>query len=101
MCKLIFNQIFFHLKETNTCQKMLFFLKLHVLDTRPNYPGTRVVKKVTNYPGIRVGTRCSTLETLPSTVLSKDLFFLPLMPDVVLKNLPKFGKINFGTAKVH
>ncbi len=29
-------------------------VKLELLDTRPNYPGTRVVKKVTNYPGTRV-----------------------------------------------
>jgi len=26
----------------------------NLLDTRPNYPGSRVVKKVTNYPGTRV-----------------------------------------------
>jgi hypothetical protein len=31
-----------------------FLVKLELLDTRPNYPGTRVVKKVTNYPGTRV-----------------------------------------------
>jgi len=36
--------------------------------------------------------------TSPSTVLSKNIYFLHLSS---LKKLPKFGWINFGTAKVH
>jgi len=39
--------------------------------------------------------------TSPSTFLSKDLYFLHLMPDDFFKKLPKFVWINFGTAKVH
>jgi len=34
--------------------KKLFLSEFKLLDTRPNYPGSRVVKKVTNYPGTRV-----------------------------------------------
>jgi len=33
--------------------------------------------------------------------LNKYVHFLPSKPDDVFKNLPKFGKINFGTVKVH
>ncbi len=35
-------------------QKGSFLSDFTLLDTRPNYPGSRVVKKVTNYPGTRV-----------------------------------------------
>ncbi len=35
-------------------QKCLSLLKFSILNTRPNYPGTRVVKKVSNHPGTRV-----------------------------------------------
>ncbi len=49
----------------------------NLLDTRPNYPGSRVVKKVIKYPG----TRYSALETLNKTkeklmLRAVDLFLL-------------------------
>ncbi len=37
----------------------------------------------------------------PNNILSKDLYFLHLMPDDFFKKLPRFGWINIGTAKVH
>ena len=48
-------------KNVKKAEKGSVFLNdKEILDTRRNYPGTRVVKKVTDYPG----TRYSTLETL-------------------------------------
>ena len=41
-------------KKFENAGKKSFLLKSDVLNTRPNYPGTRVVKKVTNYPGTQV-----------------------------------------------
>jgi len=38
-------------------------------------------------------------QTPPSTALK--LNFQHVVPDDLLKKLPKFGKIKFGTAKVH
>ncbi len=31
-----------------------FIQEFALLDTRPNFPGTRVVKRVINYPGTRI-----------------------------------------------
>ena len=42
------------LKRPKLALKGSFLFKLNILNTRPNYPSSRVVKKVVNYPGTRV-----------------------------------------------
>jgi hypothetical protein len=56
--KVLFFSFFNYLKTAKNFHKYVeksqYTIKLEILDTRANYPGTRVAKKVANYPGTRV-----------------------------------------------
>jgi hypothetical protein len=59
--------------------------------------------KIEIYFKIRIGASLQSravdfAATHPVFLLNKEMYFLHLLPDVWLKKLPKFGKMNFGIA---